>query len=53
MLQALGKTPLLDLQLRLGEGSGAAIAFPIVQAATRMVREMATFQSAGISDKSE
>lgn len=51
VLQALGKEPLLDLHLRLGEGSGAAVAFPIVEAATRMLKEMATFASAGVSDR--
>ncbi|MGG1658555.1 nicotinate-nucleotide--dimethylbenzimidazole phosphoribosyltransferase [Brevibacillus sp. NRS-1366] len=51
VLQALGKEPLLDLHLRLGEGSGAALAFPIIEAASRMVKEMATFASAGVSDR--
>ncbi|MFI8711322.1 nicotinate-nucleotide--dimethylbenzimidazole phosphoribosyltransferase [Brevibacillus brevis] len=51
VLQELGKEPLLSLKLRLGEGSGATLAFPIVEAATRMVREMATFASAGVSDR--
>ncbi|MGN7470853.1 nicotinate-nucleotide--dimethylbenzimidazole phosphoribosyltransferase [Brevibacillus sp. SAFN-007a] len=51
VLNVLGKQPLLDLNLRLGEGSGAAIAFSIVEAASWMVREMATFASAGVSDR--
>lgn len=51
VLNVLGKQPLLDLNLRLGEGSGAAVAFSIVEASARMVREMATFAQAGVSDR--
>lgn len=50
-LRALNMKPLIDLQMRLGEGSGAAVAFPIVESATLMIREMATFDSAGVSNK--
>ncbi|MBE0403997.1 nicotinate-nucleotide--dimethylbenzimidazole phosphoribosyltransferase [Halomonas citrativorans] len=50
-LEALEATPLLALGMRLGEGSGAALAFPLLQAATAMMAEMATFTSAGIADK--
>lgn len=48
-LEALGLRPLLDLGLRLGEGSGAALALPVVAAAARVLRDMATFDSAGVS----
>ena len=50
-LAHLGVTPLLDLGLRLGEGSGAALAIPLVQAAARIMAEMATFESAGVSER--
>lgn len=52
-LQALGKEPILSLQLRLGEGTGAALAFPIVDAATKMMSEMATFDQANVSKENE
>jgi nicotinate-nucleotide--dimethylbenzimidazole phosphoribosyltransferase len=48
-LAALGLEPLLDLELRLGEASGAALALPLVEAAARMVREMKTFAEAGVA----
>jgi nicotinate-nucleotide--dimethylbenzimidazole phosphoribosyltransferase len=51
-LAHLGLSPLIDLGLRLGEGSGAALAVPLVQAAARLIGEMATFDSAGVTDKS-
>ena len=50
-LAHLGLCPLLDLELRLGEGSGAVLAVPIVQAAAKILGEMATFGSAGVTDK--
>jgi nicotinate-nucleotide--dimethylbenzimidazole phosphoribosyltransferase len=51
MLKSLQLTPLLDLNMRLGEGTGAALAFHIIEASTRILREMATFGEAGVSDK--
>lgn len=48
-LEALEADPLLDMELRLGEGTGAALAFPLLEAASRMLAEMATFASAGVS----
>jgi nicotinate-nucleotide--dimethylbenzimidazole phosphoribosyltransferase len=51
MLKHLKLTPLLDLNLRLGEGTGAALAFHLIEASTRILREMATFGEAGVSDK--
>jgi nicotinate-nucleotide--dimethylbenzimidazole phosphoribosyltransferase len=51
MLEYLGLQPLLDLDLRLGEGSGAALALPLVEAACKLLNEMATFGEAGVSEK--
>jgi nicotinate-nucleotide--dimethylbenzimidazole phosphoribosyltransferase len=48
-LEALGLDPILDLGLRLGEGSGAALALPMLDAAGALLREMATFSDAGVS----
>jgi nicotinate-nucleotide--dimethylbenzimidazole phosphoribosyltransferase len=50
-LAHLGLEPLLDLGMRLGEGSGACLALPVVEAAARVLREMATFDGAGVSEK--
>jgi nicotinate-nucleotide--dimethylbenzimidazole phosphoribosyltransferase len=52
-LTALGLRPLLDLDMRLGEGSGAVLALPLVQAAARVLRDVATFDSAGVSGAKE
>ncbi len=48
-LQRLGLKPLLDLDLRLGEGTGAALAMPLVEAAVRILTEVATFEEASVS----
>ncbi len=51
-LAALGLRPLLGLDLRLGEGTGAVLALPLVDAAARALRDVATFDSAGVTGKS-
>jgi len=51
MLAHFEAEPLLDLGLRLGEGSGAALAWPLVESAARVLCEMASFESAGVSDR--
>jgi nicotinate-nucleotide--dimethylbenzimidazole phosphoribosyltransferase len=50
-LQHLGLRPLVDLDLRLGEGTGALLALPIVQSSCRALRDVATFDSAGVTEK--
>ncbi|MCX7680432.1 MAG: nicotinate-nucleotide--dimethylbenzimidazole phosphoribosyltransferase [Anaerolineae bacterium] len=52
MLRHLGLVPLLDLNMRLGEGTGAVLAMGLVEAACKILNEMATFAEAGVSEKS-
>jgi len=52
LLELMEVEPILDLSLRLGEGTGAALAIPILDAAAAAHNEMATFESAGVSGKS-
>ena len=52
LLNAMGLTPILDLGLRLGEGTGAVLAMPVIESSARLLMEMATFSSAGVSEAS-
>ncbi|HWI41239.1 MAG TPA: nicotinate-nucleotide--dimethylbenzimidazole phosphoribosyltransferase [Verrucomicrobiae bacterium] len=51
MLQRIGAEPILDLRMRLGEGTGAALAMGIIEASLKILREMATFSQAGVSEQ--
>ncbi len=51
MLEKMGLTPILDLGLRLGEGTGTALAMLMIEAGLKIYKEMATFQEAGVSDE--
>jgi len=49
MLERMGLDPILDLGMRLGEGTGCALAMPIIEAGAKVIKEMATFAEAGVS----
>ena len=53
ILEQMKLVPLLDLQMRLGEGTGAVLALHIIEGALRAHNEMATFAEAGVSDREE
>ncbi len=53
LLESMGMKPVLQLDMRLGEGSGAVLTFPLIESAMRIYNEMATFASAGVSEASE
>lgn len=53
LLKHIGLTPILNLGMRLGEGTGAVLAMPVIESAVRVFTEMATFSSAGVSKASE
>ncbi len=53
LLESMGIAPVLQLDMRLGEGSGAVLTFPVIESAIRIYNEMATFASAGVSEASE
>ncbi len=51
LIEFIGRRPQLDLRMRLGEGTGAALAMGVIEAAARLLAEMATFAEAGVSDR--
>lgn len=53
LLDHLGAEPVLDLSMRLGEGTGALLAWPILRASARMLTDMASFAEAGVSDRTQ
>ncbi len=53
LLEAMGVKPVLQLDMRLGEGTGAVLTFPLIESAVRIYNEMATFDSAGVSEASQ
>ena len=52
-MEAMGLNPLLDMGMRLGEGTGAALAIHLVEAAAKCLAEMATFEEAGVSERTD
>jgi len=50
LLKVIGQAPVLDLNMRLGEGTGAALCMGLIESATKLLNEMATFSSAGVSE---
>ena len=50
MLERIGAEPILDLKLRLGEGTGAALAMGLIEAGVKILKEMATFEEAGVAE---
>jgi len=50
-LAHLGLDPVIDLEMRLGEGTGALLALPVARGAARALRDVATFDAAGVTDK--
>ncbi|UOQ94718.1 nicotinate-nucleotide--dimethylbenzimidazole phosphoribosyltransferase [Halobacillus shinanisalinarum] len=52
-IELIGKQPLINMRMGVGEGTGAAVAFPILKSATLLLKEMATFESAGVSSKTK
>ncbi len=53
MLEKMGLQPILDLNLRLGEGTGAALAMMIIEAGIKIYKEMATFEEAAVANKTQ
>jgi nicotinate-nucleotide--dimethylbenzimidazole phosphoribosyltransferase len=51
MLNAMDAKPLMALDLRLGEGTGAVLAWPLLRAAVAFLNEMASFESAGVAER--
>jgi nicotinate-nucleotide--dimethylbenzimidazole phosphoribosyltransferase len=51
LIELIGEPPLLDLSMRLGEGTGAALSMQIIESAARLLSEMATFADAGVSNR--